>query len=145
MHLYKVQGNDVMNILRYDTEAGTGWYNAPKGFLEKAWNGAGSTNQYYKISQNAGLNTNVSDYFVEDGSFLRMKNLQIGYSIPESFLSKARISQIRVYAAAQNLFTVTGYSGLDPEMGATDPKLTGIDQGYFPQARTFMFGINARF
>lgn len=139
------QGNDVMNILRYDTEAGTGWYNAPKGFLEKAWNGAGSTNQYYKISQNAGLNTNVSDYFVEDGSFLRMKNLQIGYSIPESFLSKARISQIRVYAAAQNLFTVTGYSGLDPEMGATDPKLTGIDQGYFPQARTFMFGINARF
>lgn len=139
------QGNDVMNILRYDTEAGTGWYNAPRGFLDKAWNGAGSTDKYYKISQNAGLNTNISNHFVEDGSFMRMKNLQVGYSLPESLLSKARIKQVRVYAAAQNLFTITGYSGLDPEMGAGDPKLTGIDQGYFPQARTFMFGINAKF
>ncbi|TKT86551.1 SusC/RagA family TonB-linked outer membrane protein [Dyadobacter frigoris] len=139
------QGNDVMNILRYDTEAGTGWYNAPKGFLEKAWNGAGSTNEYYKISQNAGLNTNVSQYFVEDGSYMRMKNMQVGYSLPTPLLQKAKIKQIRFYVGAQNLFTITKYSGLDPEMGSADPKLTGIDQGYFPQARTWMFGINAKF
>lgn len=139
------QGNDVMNILRYDTEAGTGWYNAPKGFLEKAWNGAGSTNKYYKISQNAGLNTNVSDYFVEDGSYMRMKNIQLGYSLPSPLLEKAKIKQVRVYVGAQNLFTITKYSGLDPEMGSADPKLMGIDQGYFPQARTWLFGINAKF
>ncbi len=139
------QGNDVMNILRYDTEAGTGWYNAPKGFLEKAWNGPGSTNEYYKISQNAGLNTNVSQYFVEDGSYLRMKNIQLGYSLPGGLLQKAKIKQVRFYVGAQNLFTVTKYSGLDPEMGSADPKLTGIDQGYFPQARTWMFGVNAKF
>ncbi|WP_247235709.1 TonB-dependent receptor [Telluribacter sp. SYSU D00476] len=139
------QGNDVMNILRYDTEAGTGWYNAPKGFLEKAWNGPGTTNEYYKISQNAALNTNVSDYFIEDGSYMRMKNLQLGYTIPASVLDKAKIQRVRVYVGSQNLFTLTKYSGLDPEMGSTDPKLMGIDQGYFPQARTWMFGINANF
>jgi TonB-linked SusC/RagA family outer membrane protein len=139
------QGNDVMNILRYDTEAGTGWYNAPKGFLDKAWNGAGSTNEYYKISQNAGLNTNVSQYFVEDGSYMRMKNIQFGYSLPAGILQKAKIKQVRFYVGAQNLFTITKYSGLDPEMGSTDPKLMGIDQGYFPQARTWLFGINAKF
>ncbi len=139
------QGNDVMNILRYDTEAGTGWYNAPKGFLEKAWNGPGSTNEYYKISQNAGLNTNVSSYFVEDGSYMRMKNIQLGYSLPAGLLQKVKTKQVRLYVGAQNLFTITKYSGLDPEMGSTDPKLMGIDQGYFPQARTWMFGINAKF
>lgn len=139
------QGNDVMNILRYDTEAGTGWYNAPKGFLENAWNGAGSTNEYYKISQNAGLNTNVSKYFVEDGSYLRMKNIQLGYTLPSNLMEKAKIKSIRFYVGAQNLFTITKYSGLDPEMGSSDPKLMGIDQGYFPQARTWLFGINAKF
>jgi TonB-linked SusC/RagA family outer membrane protein len=139
------QGNDVMNILRYDTEAGTGWYNAPKGFLEKAWNGPGSTNEYYKISQNAGLNTNVSDYFVENGSYLRLKNMQLGYNLPAKWLKQTRDQQVRVYVGAQNLFTLTGYSGLDPEIGANDPKLTGIDQGYYPQARTFMIGVNAKF
>ncbi|GAA4320492.1 TonB-dependent receptor [Compostibacter hankyongensis] len=139
------QGNDVMDILRYDTEAGTGWYNAPEGFLEKAWNGAGSTNKYYKISQDSRLNTNVSDYFVEDGSYLRLKNLQLGYNFPEAMLKRLGIPELRIYLAAQNLLTFTRYSGLDPEIGSTDPKLNGIDQGYYPQPRTFMIGINARF
>lgn len=139
------QGNDVMNILRYDTEAGTGWYNAPKGFLEKSWNGPGSTNKYYKISSVAALNNSVSDYFVEDGSYLRLKNIQLGYNFPANWLERTRIPQLRLYVGAQNLFTFTKYSGLDPEMGSSDPKLMGIDQGYFPQARTYMIGLNAKF
>lgn len=139
------QGNDVMDILRYDIESGTGWYNAPKGFLEKSWDGPGSTNKYYKISENAALNTHVSSYYVEDGSYLRLKNLQVGYSFAKSLLKDVGISQLRIYIASQNLFTITKYSGLDPEIGASDPKLRGIDQGYYPQARTFMFGINAQF
>ncbi|WP_212003180.1 TonB-dependent receptor [Chitinophaga sp. HK235] len=139
------QGNDVMNILRYDTESGTGWYNAPQGFLEKAWNGPGSTNKYYRISSNSALNSSVSDYFVEDGSYLRLKNIQLGYNFPEKWLQRARIPQLRLYVGAQNLFTFTKYSGLDPEMGNDDPRLIGIDQGYFPQARTFMIGVNAKF
>lgn len=139
------QGNDVMNILRYDTESGTGWYNAPQGFLEKSWNGPGSTNKYFRISSNSALNSSVSDYFVEDGSYLRLKNIQLGYNFPEKWLQRARIPQLRLYVGAQNLFTFTQYSGLDPEMGNANPRLIGIDQGYFPQARTFMVGVNAKF
>ncbi|MEO6148540.1 MAG: TonB-dependent receptor [Mucilaginibacter sp.] len=139
------QGNDVMNIQRYDTESGTGYYNATKGFLEKSWSGEGSTDQYHKISQKQGLNNSVSDYFVEDGSYLRVKNVQLGYNFADTFLQKLKVKQFRVYVGAQNLLTVTGYSGLDPEIGSADPKLTGIDQGYYPQARTFMIGINAKF
>ena len=139
------QGNDVMNILKYDTESGTGYYNATKGFIEKSWSGEGSTDKFHKISQNQSLNNSVSDYFVEDGSYLRIKNLQIGYSISPRFLAKAKITQFRIFIGAQNLATITGYSGLDPEIGSSDPKLTGIDQGYYPQARTFMTGINLKF
>ncbi|WP_343744951.1 TonB-dependent receptor [Chitinophaga sp.] len=139
------QGNDVMNILRYDTESGTGWYNAPQGFLEKSWNGPGSTNKYFRINSNSALNSSVSNYFVEDGSYLRLKNIQLGYNFPEKWLERARIPQLRLYVGAQNLFTFTKYSGLDPEMGNANPRLIGIDQGYFPQARTFMVGVNAKF
>jgi TonB-linked SusC/RagA family outer membrane protein len=139
------QGNDVMNIERYDTESGTGYYNAPKGFLEKSWSGEGSTDRYHKISQNQGLNNSVSDYFVENGSYMRIKNVQLGYNFSSQLLQKIKVTQLRLFVGAQNLLTLTGYSGLDPEIGSADPKLTGIDQGYYPQARTFMIGINAKF
>ncbi len=139
------QGNDVMNILRYDTESGTSYNNAPKGFLEKSWSGEGSTDRYHKISQNQGLNGSVSDYFVEDGSYLRLKNLQVGYTLKTNVLQKMKMNNLRVFVGAQNLFTLTGYTGLDPEMGSADPKLTGIDQGFYPQARTFIVGVNAKF
>ena len=139
------QGNDVMNIQRYDTESGTAFYNATKGFIDKSWNGEGSSDQFHKISQNQGLNNSVSDYFVEDGSYLRLKNVQLGYKFSNRYLKKANISQLRFFVGAQNLLTITGYSGLDPEIGSADPKLTGIDQGYYPQARTFMIGINTKF
>lgn len=139
------QGNDVMNIQKYDTESGTAFYNAPKGFIDKSWNGEGSTDRFHEISQNQGINNSVSDYFVENGSYLRVKNLQLGYSLSNKVLQKAKISQLRIFVGAQNLLTLTGYSGLDPEIGSSDPKLTGIDQGYYPQARTFMTGINLKF
>jgi TonB-linked SusC/RagA family outer membrane protein len=139
------QGNDVMNIERYDTESGTGYYNAPQGFLQKSWSGEGSTDKYHKISQVQGLNGNVSDYFVEDGSYMRVKNVQLGYSFAPHLLQKIKLTQCRLFIGAQNLLTITGYSGLDPEIGSGDPKLTGIDQGFYPQARTFMIGINAKF
>jgi TonB-linked SusC/RagA family outer membrane protein len=139
------QGNDVMNIKRYDTESGTGYYNAPKGFLEQSWSGEGTTDKFHKISQNQGLNGSVSDYFVENGSYLRLKNLQLGYTFRNMVLQKIKMNNLRLFVGGQNLFTVTGYSGLDPEIGSSDPKLTGIDQGFYPQARTFTIGVNEKF
>jgi TonB-linked SusC/RagA family outer membrane protein len=86
-----------------------------------------------------------SSFFVEDGSYLRMKNLQIGYTLPASIASKLKIERCRVYVQATNLFTVTKYSGLDPEIRMTQANADrgmGIDEGVYPTSRIFMIGLN---
>lgn len=84
-------------------------------------------------------NTENSTRFIEDGSYLRLKNLQIGYTFPLKWTQKFRCSRLRLYATASNLFTITGYKGYDPEVGG------GVDYGNYPQSRTFTFGLNATF
>ncbi|MDR2917956.1 MAG: TonB-dependent receptor [Tannerella sp.] len=137
-------GNDVMNIVKYDIYSGTGWYNAPKDILTTFWDGPGSTNKNFGIDADSRMNLQLSDWFIEDGSYVRLKNLQVGYTIPSTLTKKITINNLRVFVAAQNLFTITNYSGLDPEMGNTNPLYMGIDVGYYPQPRTFMFGINMK-
>ena len=94
----------------------------------------------------------VSDIFVENGDYIRMKNLQVGYSLPKNILSKLQLSSLRVYLSMDNVFTITDYTGYDPEIGtpldvAGNPVLsrTGIDNGFYPQARTYSAGINLEF
>ena len=84
-------------------------------------------------------NTENSTRFIEDGSYLRLKNVQIGYTFPLKWTQKFRCSRLRLYATASNLFTITGYKGYDPEVGG------GVDYGNYPQSRTFTFGLNASF
>ena len=84
-------------------------------------------------------NTAASTRFLEDASYLRLKNLQIGYTLPEHITKKFRCSRLRFYATATNLFTITKYKGYDPEVG------NSIDYGNYPQSRTFTFGLNANF
>ena len=84
-------------------------------------------------------NTENSTRFIEDGSYLRLKNLQIGYTFPLKWTQKFRCSRLRLYATASNLFTITGYKGYDPEVGG------GVDYGNYPQSRTFTFGMNVTF
>ncbi|MBO6220632.1 MAG: SusC/RagA family protein, partial [Bacteroidales bacterium] len=139
------QGNDVLNMTLYDFDSGTGYMNALDGILERAWNGEGSTDRYHRISADQGQNQLVSDYYVEDGSYLRIKNVQIGYNFCNNLIHTKWLSNFRVYVSAQNLLTLTKYSGLDPEIGSSSPILNGIDQGYYPQARTFCFGVNLKF
>lgn len=140
-------GNDLLNILKYDLYGGVGWYNAPKDILTTFWNGEGSTNKNFAIDADSRLNREMSEWFVEDGSYIRLKNLQIGYTLPHDITSKVKIDNLRVYFAVQNLFTITGYSGLDPEIGeyGGNPIYRGVDMGYYPQARTVMLGINMKF
>ena len=139
-------GNDLLNILKYDLYGGVGWYNAPKDILTTFWNGPGSTNENFAIDANSRLNREMSSWFVEDGSYVRLKNLQIGYTLPKAWTDKIHFNNLRVYVAAQNLFTITGYSGLDPEIGElnNNPLYKGVDMGYYPQARTFMFGVSMK-
>ena len=86
----------------------------------------------------------MSEWYIEDGSYMRLKNVQIGYTLPASFTKKLTINNLRLFVSAQNLFTVTGYSGLDPEIGNNSPQYMGIDMGFYPQARTYMFGISMK-
>ncbi|MTI31777.1 TonB-dependent receptor [Cytophagales bacterium RKSG123] len=102
-----------------------------------------------------GNYSNISDFYVEDGDYIRLRTIQLGYTLPERLSLKAGMSKIRVYVSADNLFTLTKYSGLDPEIGFTggDPNNLnspgnlnlGIDRGYYPQARTFRVGANISF
>ena len=93
-------------------------------------------------------NLRISDRYVEDGSFIRLKNIQLTYTFPKSFTSKLKIEGIKVYVSAQNLLTITKYSGLYPEIGqlSTSNYLSrGVDMGTYPQNRTITGGLSINF
>ena len=123
------------------------YINLPKTILNR-WTGAGSTNSAPKFEfTSANENYRVSDYWVEDASFLRARNVQLGYTLPQNWTKKVFIQRLRVYAQAENLFTLTKYSGCDPEVTGGNGFGTelGIDRGVYPQNRTFSVGVNLTF
>jgi hypothetical protein len=89
---------------------------------------------------NTNRNLRISDFYVEDGSYLRLKNIQVGYTLPIRITKRVHIQKFRIYLSAQNLLTWTNYSGLDPEVGGW-----GIDCGIYPQPRVYMAGVNVEF
>lgn len=109
------------------------------------WTGANSTNENPRLTTGLNNNNVLSDYFVEDGSYLRLRNLQLGYSLPSSLISKVGATRLRVYVAANNLLTLTRYKGFDPDISTDSPVASGIDYGFYPQARVFMAGLNLNF
>ena len=108
------------------------------------WVGEGTSNTFPRLTTNDTNNnfSNPSDFYLEDGDYLRLKTIQIGYSLPDSILDKLGIDKLRVYYTAENLLTFTKYSGYDPEIGGG---IFGIDRGYYPQAVTNQLGINLQF
>lgn len=108
------------------------------------WNGDGTSNTFPRLTTNDtnGNFTNPSNFYLENGDYLRIKVVQLGYSLPSSVISKIGASKVRLFMTGQNLFTLTKYTGYDPEIGGN---VMGIDKGYYPQARTFMFGANLQF
>jgi TonB-dependent starch-binding outer membrane protein SusC len=87
----------------------------------------------------------ASDFYVEDGSYLRLKNIQLGYTLPSSITSKIKIERLRVYIGAKNLLTFTKYTGFDPEVGETTIRERGFDRGTYPQSKMYMLGLNVSF
>lgn len=108
------------------------------------WHGEGTSNRFPRLidSDPNGNFTRMSDFYLEDGDYLRLKLVQIGYTIPNHLISRAGISRLRVYVTAENLATLTKYTGYDPEVGGG---VFGIDKGQYPQARSFMGGIQLSF
>jgi hypothetical protein len=109
------------------------------------WTGPGSTNEYPRLTTEATRNNVISDFYIEDGSFVRLKNVQLGYTLPRSIVERIGATRLRVYVAANNLLTFTKYKGFDPDFSAYDPNLNGIDYGFYPQAKSIMGGLNLTF
>jgi len=138
-------GNKIMNAKKIDMNSGVGWYNAPSDLLDKAWSPTNPTNEQFQINTDNTNNLQVSDWLVEDGSYLRLKNVQLGYSLPQNIFPENTISNVRLWIGGYNLLTFTKYSGLDPEIGRSAPLSNGVDDGYYPQAKTYMVGLNITF
>jgi TonB-linked SusC/RagA family outer membrane protein len=161
LYLYGVAGQKILSFayrnlitVRNGTE---GYMNILKEAAENAWTPENhSTTQTRLTRMDDNLNGQVSDAFLKDGDFLKIQNLQVGYTVPTKFLKPLLIDNVRIYAAVENLFTFTNYvANLDPEIVATNPDdysnrngnilWNGFDQGHYPLPRTYSFGISAGF
>ena len=109
------------------------------------WTGPNSTNSTPRITNGATTNNIFSDYFVEDGSFLRAQNMQLGYTFNKDQLEKIKLDNIRFYVSVSNVFTLTKYRGFDPTTSNGAPIGGGFDSGFYPNPRTFLFGTNIKF
>jgi TonB-dependent starch-binding outer membrane protein SusC len=109
------------------------------------WTGPGSTNENPRLTTGTNRNNVFSDYFVEDGSYLRIKNVQLGYTVPSAITQRIGATRVRVYVAANNLVTWTKYRGFDPDTSTGEPLGSGIDIGTYPQAKIYMAGLNLTF
>lgn len=144
-----VAGNDVYNTNIYDLEGMPRNFNAGTAVLNR-WTGPGTSNSIPRAGGNPQNYNAISDRFVEDGSFTRLKNLSIGYTITDQFVTDY-FSELRIYVSSQNLLTFTNYSGLDPEIGQSpvfnggDNNEQGIDRGTYPQPKSFLVGLQFTF
>ncbi len=146
------QGNDIYDLSRYYSDFfNLANYNKSDRILN-AWTPQNTNTDLARVSLN-DRNNNIrpSSFYVQDGSYLRLKTLQVGFTFPESISQKINASQIRVYLEAYNLLTITGYDGLDPEIGLQNYNSDernldiGVDRGIYPISQTFTFGINLNF
>ena len=113
-------------------------------FLNR-WTGEGTSNTVPRLTNNDSSWTSFSDLYLQDGDYLRISNITLGYDFAK-LISCKYISQARLYVQAQNLFTFTNYNGMDPEVGfGQDTWMSGIDTGSYPHARTFLVGVNLKF
>ena len=116
------------------------------GYVLDRWTVDNPSNENPRVTTSATRNGVFSDYFVEDGSYLRVRNVQIGYVLPKNISNKLGSDYVRIYFSANNLFTLTNYMGYDPDIGSAGGALSnGIDYGFYPQARTIMGSINIKF
>src|SRR5680860_127543 len=136
-------GRDLYNTNIYDLEGMPRLFNSGVAVLER-WTPSNPSNTVPRAG-GAPQNIQLSDRFVEDGSYGRLKNLTIGYTLPGDAIGKEIISKFRIYVSGQNLITITDYSGLDPEVGNGDLFEYGIDRGEYPQPKTYLVGLQVTF
>lgn len=113
----------------------------------RRWHGEGTSNKYPRLTMGSHTNSQyISDLYIENGDYVKIQNVTFGYSL-KSLFPQMPFSQARIYFTGQNLFTITGYSGMDPEIGYGDERswVSGIDVGFYPTPRTYLIGVNLTF
>ena len=143
MNWYASLGNDILN----GAEAMSFYYNRNVKLLSQ-WSEANPTSEipsYRNDGKNHFNYIAYSDLWVEDGSFLRLKVLTLGYTLPKKWLGRLPIGRIHIYATGQNLLTLTGYNGMDPEIGGNGLSTRGIDKGGYPVSKKYMMGVQINF
>lgn len=145
-----VYGNKIFNYVRYWTDFPTFGGNRTQRMYDLSWE-PGKTNAVLPILRsNDVISSQPSTYFLEDGTYFRLKNVQLTYAFPTKMIKNLGLGSLRVYAQGQNLLTLTKYEGLDPEVnlrayGAGNDRQIGVDEGVYPAFRSFNFGINVGF
>ncbi|MBS1490340.1 MAG: TonB-dependent receptor [Bacteroidetes bacterium] len=145
-------GQKILSVLNRDIEGFYRPFNVTERYFKNHWTGEGSSNQYPRASWNAsGNNTQISSRFLESGSYTRLKNLQVGYTLPKQMVKRYGLSSFRIYFSGTNLITWSPYSGMDPEMSVSNnsasdgDKANGIDWGTYPAAKSYNVGVNITF
>ena len=133
-------GNDIFDATR---RLDLRYVNLPQEMINR-WHGEGTSNTMPRFTwTNDNDNYRASDLYIHDGSYLRLKNIQLGYTLPQMLTRKVFINSLRFYIAVENFITITSYKGLEPEISYGTQ--SGIDRGYYPQSRTFTIGANIKF
>jgi TonB-linked SusC/RagA family outer membrane protein len=154
LYFYGSYGNKILNYTESNLESfqkrgSEGVENVSENYYNNRWTSDHPSNRYAQARavDDAIGNNLPSSVWVENGSFIKLKNLMIGYTLPSSLLSKINIQKLRVYVSSQNLFTITKYTGLDPEIGVQNGNATqnGVDNGTYPSSRFFTVGLNVSF
>jgi TonB-linked SusC/RagA family outer membrane protein len=151
LYFYGSFGNKILNYVESNLETfqkrgSEGVENVSQKYYNNYWTADRPSNRYTRPLANDDntLNSVPSDVWVENGSFVKLKNVTIGYTLPTALLTKATLTKFRVYVSSQNLFFITKYTGLDPEVGIQGGNATqnGVDNGTYPSTRTFTVGLN---
>jgi TonB-linked SusC/RagA family outer membrane protein len=144
LHIQGIQGVDVFNANKAYSRNFFGDNNATTDIFE-AWTPSRHTKHPRNIASDPNGNfSRPSTYFIEDGSYLKLRNVQLGFRVPGKYLERLKLSQVRVYVNANNLLTLTNYSGLDPEIAGSNVS-RGVDYGMYPQVRTYSAGLELKF
>ncbi len=145
-----VQGNEIFNYVKYWTDFPTFFGNKSTRMLTQSWEPGKKNAILPQLNASDQVSILPSDYYLEKGSYFRFKNIQFTYSLPKTLLSKLGLGPCRIYVQGQNLFTITKYSGMDPEInlrnyGAGNDRQIGVDGGSYPASKQYIVGLNVSF
>lgn len=145
--LYGSYGGKILNYLNYTIEGLNGLYTNQLAEASNFWSPTNPNSNIPAPKGGVNPNLNMSTRFLQSASFLRFQNVRLGYNLPSRWAKYIALNRLKVYCSAQNLFVITGYKGLDPEVGQQNQNvfLTNIDLGRYPSPRVITFGINAEF